>query len=187
MDKLLPNITEDWTLFLDRDGTINQLLPDDYVSDYKQFKFIPGALEALSYLKLCFKHIFIVTNQQGIGKDLMTHDDLKVIHQQMMEEIWSIGGRIDQIYYCSDLAIYDPVCRKPNPGMAIQAKHEHPEINFSKSIMIGDAESDVLFGKQLNMFSIRLLQKQQETAADLVMEDLFGFYQLLKREIESDE
>ena len=145
------NIDRSWTLFLDRDGVINKKRHNDYVKSWSEFEFIPGVLEALALLSSKFSTIVIATNQQGVGKGLYTVEDLNVIHQKMMELIKQSGGRIDAIYFCSALEIENNDCRKPNTGMALQAKREFTNIDFSKSIMVGDAESDMIFGNSLGM------------------------------------
>jgi histidinol-phosphate phosphatase family protein len=144
------------TLFLDRDGVINRHLPNDYVKCWEEFEFLPGVFEALSKWKYQFKHIIIITNQRGVGKGLMTIDDLENIHQKMIREIETHGGRIDKIYYCTALADADPN-RKPNIGMALQAKQDFPDIDFSKSIMIGDKESDMQFAANTGMKGILII------------------------------
>lgn len=144
----------EWTLFLDRDGVINERLPGEYVTSWESFKFLPGVLDALSVFAVNFRRIFIVTNQAGIEKGLYSHDDLSQIHEQMMEYIQFHGGRIDEIYYCPFKADLDPLCRKPKPGMALEAKKDFPEIDFSRSIMVGDSDSDIAFGNNLGMKTI---------------------------------
>lgn len=155
-----------WTLFLDRDGTINKRLPNDYVKNYEQFEFLPRTLEAIKIFSQLFQHVIIVTNQQGIGKELMTTEDLNVVHDNMTKDIIAAGGYIDQIYYCPYLAIDDPTCRKPNPGMAFQAAEDFPDIHFKRSLMIGDAMSDMLFGYQLGMKTILLNSASQLSKND---------------------
>ena len=93
------NIEHYDTLLLDRDGTINVHLIGDYVKRWEEFEFIPGVLEAMPRFAQHFKHIFIVTNQRGIGKGYYTEDDLENIHHHMITEIEKVGGRIDGIYY----------------------------------------------------------------------------------------
>lgn len=145
------------TLFLDRDGVINKHLPNDYVKDWHEFEFLPEVHEALTIATTLFCHICVVTNQRGIGKGLMTERDLINIHEKMIAEIIRKGGRIDKIYYCTDLSDESPN-RKPNIGMALQAKKDFPDIEFDESIMIGDSKSDILFGERLGMKAI-LIQK----------------------------
>lgn len=156
MEKRYPVIDSDWTLFLDRDGVINKKLEGRYVTSPEELSIFPEALEAIANFSLLFGRIIIVTNQQGIGKELMTHDDLATIHNHLMEQIQYFGGRIDEIYYCPDLEYEDSLNRKPNPGMGFQAKKDFPEINFKKSIMVGDSVSDIQFGKTLQMTTVRI-------------------------------
>lgn len=141
------------TIFLDRDGVINRRLPDDYVKKWDEFEFLPGVLEAMKIFSGYFKHILVVTNQRGVGKDIMTEDDLMIIHNNMIYEINRHQGRIDKVYYCTDI-YNDSPNRKPNSGMALQAKRDFPDIDFKKSIMIGDDISDMEFGKRLGMKTI---------------------------------
>ena len=152
-------ITPEWTLFLDRDGVINERKVDDYIKDWSEFRFLPGVLDALGTFSELFGRIFIVTNQAGIEKGVMTHQDLDAIHHSMMEYIRYHGGRIDEIYYCPYKPDLDPLCRKPNPGMALQAQKDFPEIRFDKSIMVGDSDSDIAFGNNLGMKTILVGRK----------------------------
>jgi histidinol-phosphate phosphatase family protein len=138
------------TLFLDRDGVINKHRPSDYVKDWNEFEFIPGILEEFSLLSNYFRYIIVVTNQRGVGKGLMTEEKLNEIHQKMVAVVKEHGGRIDKIYYCTALPDTDPN-RKPNIGMALQAKQDFPDIDFSKSIMVGDSESDKIFAQKAGM------------------------------------
>lgn len=159
-------IKSDWTLFLDRDGVINHRIPGEYVKNWNEFRFLDGVLDALSLFNLMFDKIFIVTNQAGIEKELMTHDQLHDIHRQMMEYITYHGGRIDEIYYCPYKPDLDPLCRKPNPGMALEAKREFPTIDFKKSLMIGDSDSDIIFGNRLGMKTILVGDNKENLLAD---------------------
>lgn len=150
MDKNSLHIDSDWTLFLDRDGTINKRVAG-YIKEWEEFSFLEGVPKALGECASIFGRILIVTNQQGIGKELMTHEQLADVHSKMLEVIDYFGGRIDNIYYEPSLAVYEAFGRKPNPGMAHAAKKDFPEIDFKKSIMIGDTLSDMQFGKSVGM------------------------------------
>ena len=143
-----------WTLFLDRDGVINIRKIDEYVLQPKEFLFIDGTLDAIARLTNLFGLSFVVTNQQGIGKGMMTEDDLFDIHSLMLKEINRSGGKIDKVYYCSALKESRSFMRKPMPGMGLLAKKEFPEINFKKAVMVGDAISDMQFGKNLGMITV---------------------------------
>ena len=158
----LKNIDKEWTLFLDRDGVINYEKKDDYIRNWQEFKFYEGAKDALKTFAEKFGTIIVVSNQRGIGKGLMTEEDLLDIHQNMQHEIEGAGGRIDGIYYCTAVeskAIY----RKPNPGMAFSAKRDFPEIDSDKSIIAGNKPSDMLFGKYAGMYSVYIASTHPET------------------------
>lgn len=148
-----PTFDATWTLFLDRDGVINKEIPNYYVLSWKEFVFEDGVLEALSRLKTIFGRILIVTNQRGVGKGLMTESDLNEIHFRMLSVIHAHGGRIDKVYSCTDLDSDSP-CRKPNPGMAYEAKRDFPEIDFSRSVMVGNHLRDMEFGRRLGMHTV---------------------------------
>ncbi len=140
------NIDRSWTLFLDRDGVINKKIENGYVLNVQMFEFIEDVLEALPILSNIFGRIVVVTNQRGIGRGLMSEKDLEDIHKFMLEKITDAGGRIDAIFYCPhDYEKEQCNCRKPKIGMALKAKEMFPEIDFKKSIVIGDSLSDMEF------------------------------------------
>ena len=147
-------IEKDWSLFLDRDGVINKRLPDEYVKHPDDFEFIPGVTEAMAILAGIFHPVIVVTNQQGIGKGLMTADQLEKIHQKMRSGIAEKGGRIDQVFFSPDLADSRSFSRKPAVGMGLSARKQFPGIRFRKTIMAGDSYSDILFGHRLGMTTV---------------------------------
>lgn len=149
----LEDIGNDWTLFLDRDGVINYEKNNDYVLNKQEFRFYEDTTRAIALLSDRFKYLIIVTNQKGVGKGLMSIQDLEEIHQYMQTEIKNAGGRIDQIYFCDDLSDDSPN-RKPNAGMAFQAQRDFPGILFSKSIMVGNRPSDMKFGRNAGMHTV---------------------------------
>ena len=150
------------TLFLDRDGVINQRLPDAYVRHWDEFTFLPGVLSALALLRKYVDRIVVVTNQQGIGKEIMTEEDLHTVHQAMLKEVEAAGGKIDAIYFCPDLKTRPGNCRKPAPAMALKARREAPDIDFSRSTMVGDSASDMAFGRQLGMQTVLIETNGEE-------------------------
>ena len=155
------HITADWTLFLDRDGVINHEKKEDYIRNWAEFKFYTESLAALPLLAQKFSRIIIVTNQKGIGKGWMTDADLALIHEHMIHQIIELGGRIDAIFYCSDVDNAS-INRKPQPGMAFQAKEQFPSIDFSKSIMVGNRMSDMEFGRNAGMHTVYLATTNPE-------------------------
>ena len=174
------------TLFIDRDGVINTRLVGRYVSNVDEFHFIPGVLESFYWFDKFFDYIIVVTNQQGIGKGIMTMDDLDAIHNKMIREIMDNGGRIDQIYFAPQLDSEQSYYRKPNVGMALLAKQHYPYIEFENSIMIGDSESDIKFGKQLDMYTIFVNNSDSkiEQKPDLSIHSLIDFGKSVKKWVE---
>ena len=165
-----------WTLFLDRDGVINRRLPGAYVNCVEDFEFLEGVLEAIAAFSKVFGRIIVVTNQQGIGKGLMTVEQLDVVHQEMLTSIEKAGGHIDAIYFCPDLRSQKDNSRKPNPSMALEAQKDFPEIDFKKSVMIGDSVSDILFGNRLEMKTIFIETNEEEVLKiKQLLEEEMGF------------
>jgi histidinol phosphatase-like enzyme len=158
----LTDINPNWTLFLDRDGVINVEKNEDYVKKWDEFQFYNESLLALPLLANKFKTIVITTNQKGVGKGLMTHENLLDIHSKMVREIEFVGGRIDHIFYCTDIDPLSPN-RKPQPGMAFQAKDLFPNIQFNESIMVGNRPSDMQFGRNAGLHTIFLATTHPET------------------------
>lgn len=138
------------TLFLDRDGVVNVWLPGDYVKSWDEFRFNEGFLDFIGRYSNRFKHVFIVTNQRGVGKGVMTLEQLNQIHSRMLDEIARAGGRIDRIYLCTATDDFDPM-RKPNTGMAKQAMLDYPDVSMERSLMIGDQPSDRSFADNCGM------------------------------------
>ena len=143
-----------WTLFLDRDGVINKRFLGDYVKKVDDFQIEKGVFEFLNFANLSFHKIIVVTNQQGVGKGIMTEGDLEEIHRFMIDSIEKKGGRIDHVYSATNLKDAENNIRKPHSFMGHKAKNDYPTIDFNKSIMIGDTNSDILFGKNLGMKTI---------------------------------
>lgn len=138
------------TLFLDRDGVVNVWLPGDYVKTWDEFRFNQGFLDFIGKYSNSFKHIFIITNQRGVGKGVMTRQQLENIHSQMLDAIYNAGGRIDGIYVCTSVDDADPM-RKPNTGMARQTMVDYPDVSMEHSLMIGDQPSDRQFAQNCGM------------------------------------
>lgn len=178
MNHFLADIDESWTLFLDRDGVINEKLDNDYVKNIAEFEFKPRLLEALFFLSQYFYKIVIVTNQQGIAKGIMTHEDLKKVHDYMLYKMEEANVIIENIYYCPHYKSECSYCRKPNPGMALEAQKDDTNIDLTKSIIIGDSESDIFFGKSVGMKTVGV-GAELKSIADVVVKDVYEFYLML--------
>lgn len=148
-------------IFLDRDGVINYRLVGDYVKSYEEFRFVPDFIDFFRVIKSKGYLAIIITNQQGIGKQLMTDDDLSCIHKQMQTELEQLTGmKFDDIYYCPDLSTEYSNRRKPNPGMILEAIDKW-NIDKNQSWMIGDSLSDIIAGKNANLKTIYIGQAQK--------------------------
>ena len=179
----LKAIDKSWTLFLDRDGVVNEDKVGSYIFNPNEFIFMKGVPGIFKKLAALFGHIFIVTNQRGVGQKLMSEDDLTAIHQKMTAGINAIGGKVDGIYFATDIKNDDPM-RKPNPGMAFRAKTDFPSINLSRSIMVGNKPSDMLFGKNAGMYTVFIATTNPEVPfphpdIDLRYESLPDFVKVL--------
>jgi D-glycero-D-manno-heptose 1,7-bisphosphate phosphatase len=132
-------------IFLDRDGVLIENKAD-YVRDWSQVNIFPEAIHKLSHPALKTYKIVIVTNQSAVGRGLITRATADGINNRLVDLIHHRGGRVDGIYLCPHKPEDNCVCRKPQPGLLLQATAEL-SLDLSRSWMIGDAWSDVLAGQ----------------------------------------
>ncbi|MEP7372514.1 MAG: HAD-IIIA family hydrolase [Chitinophagaceae bacterium] len=151
----LREINKTWTVFSDRDGVLNEDKVGSYIFHPDEYIFYKGVPEAFKLFTEKFGRIIITTNQRGVGRGLMTVEDLDAVHQKMLAGIEDSGGKIDAIFYATSIDDDDPI-RKPNVGMAYKAIQQFPEIDLSRSIMIGNNISDMEFGRNAGMYTIFL-------------------------------
>ena len=175
-------------LLLDRDGVINIERPADYVKDECEFLFTENAVKAINILTNEFDKIFIVTNQRGIGRGRMTVETLNTVHSYMLGEINKASGKIDGIYFCTDISDHS-INRKPNIGMAFQIQMDNPEFKFEETIMIGNSKSDIIFGNKLGMYTVLVGDKYPKNdsiykIANTYFESLYKFAEFYKTEKE---
>jgi D-glycero-D-manno-heptose 1,7-bisphosphate phosphatase len=152
--KLSWNVDSSWTLFIDRDGVINERNFEGYILNKKDFVFKEGVLESSKSLFSKFKHVVLVTNQQCIGKGLISLDGVREIHDYMESCLIQNGAKIDLVLVAPEIRGAENSTRKPQPHMAILAQEIIKSIDFSKSIMVGDTDSDIQFGKNLEMKTV---------------------------------
>lgn len=147
-------------LFLDRDGVLNE--DPGYVYRWEDFRWIPGAREAVAAFNAAGWWVFVVTNQSGIGRGYYTEADVAELHRKMSQSLAQIGGQIDAYYYCPDhpeavsekYRHPDPPDRKPNPGMLLRAIAEHP-VDLTRSIMVGDKAGDIEAGRRAGVRGLK--------------------------------
>ncbi|MFA7627478.1 MAG: HAD family hydrolase [Candidatus Kapaibacterium sp.] len=153
-------------VYFDRDGIVNVRLIDDYVRYPDEFRIIPEAAELIKYLKEKSFYVILITNQQGIGKKLMTIEDLDKIHEFMQQELnKSVSYKFDDIYFCPDLEESGSFRRKPNPGMILEAA-EKWNIDNNVSFMIGDSDTDIVAGKSAGTKTIFIGTKKSPSNPD---------------------
>ena len=128
-------------VFLDRDGVLNRFLPGDYVKSVAELEILPGAARAVGKLCTLGLPVFIISNQQGVAKGLMSEGDLTAIDAALREALGREAGVIAQSYYCIHPASANSNHRKPRPGMLLQAAEEHG-LDLSRSFFVGDTDTD---------------------------------------------
>lgn len=131
-------------IFLDRDGVICENR-SDHVKSWDEFRFIPGALSALTQLTGTEFAVVVITNQAVINRGLVATAVIEDIHARMMTAVRRVGGRIDRVIVCPHRPDEQCDCRKPRPGMITQAAAEMG-IDLRQSYLIGDAITDVQAG-----------------------------------------
>ncbi len=134
-------------IFLDRDGVIcaNR---SNYVKSWDEFRFLPGAKNSLAALSRLGLPIIVVTNQACVGRNLVSSESVEDIHQRMVAEIATYGGRIDRVLYCPHTPEERCGCRKPQAGMLRQIAAEM-NIELNQSYMVGDAATDIIAGNSV--------------------------------------
>src|SRR5438128_11269070 len=105
-------------VFLDRDGVLNRERPD-FIKSPEEFELLPGAAEAVGRLNGAGYPVFVITNQSGIPRGLLTESTLNRIHEKLLNEMTAPGSSIQGIYYCPHLTEPGCDCRKPGPGMPL--------------------------------------------------------------------
>lgn len=143
------------TAFLDRDGVLNRRIIDDYVTDWSEFVILPGAVDAVVALNRAGYRCVVVTNQRGIAIGRMSAETVAEIHQRFAKIVAEAGGKLDEFYVCPHDRHVGCPCRKPRPGLLDQA-HQHSPVDFSRSLLIGDSDSDILAGQARGVATIKV-------------------------------
>jgi D-glycero-D-manno-heptose 1,7-bisphosphate phosphatase len=171
--------------FLDRDGVLNRKMPEgQYVTRWEEMRFLPGAAEAIILLRQAGFHVIVVSNQRCVAKGLLTVPDLESMHRRMCEKFAAEGAKIDAVYYCPHDTQPPCTCRKPAPGLLLEAAKAH-QIDLRSSWMIGDTASDMEAGRSAGC-KTALLQDASASPdcwADLVASSLLAATrEILRRE-----
>lgn len=178
-------------VFLDRDGVIN-VDSDEYVKTPSEFDFIPNSPQAIAMLCRHGFEVIVITNQSLIGRQMATQEILDAIFQKMKAGINKVGGRIKDIFFCPHIPGAGCDCRKPEPGLILQACATY-QIDLLTSIMVGDSAKDIETGITAGVGKTILVQTgngktaleqlaQKRIAPDHVAADLYAAAQwIIKR------
>ncbi len=162
-------------VFLDRDGTLNVKPPDgEYVERPGELELLPGAAEAVRMLNRAGLWTGVVTNQRGVALGRMSTGDMDAVHERLERLLRLEGAFVDAIYACPH-GIDECECRKPRPGLLLQAQNEHPSLDFERAAIVGDSPSDVQAGRRLGLTTVLICASGCDpgpAAADHVVADL---------------
>lgn len=161
-------------IFLDRDGVLIENR-SEYVREWSQVTLLSQAIEALAHLHE-YK-VVIVTNQSAVGRGLMTLEAAFEINHRLVEKIKESNGQVDGVYMCPHAPEDQCICRKPNPGLLLQAAEEL-SLDLHQSWMIGDAWSDLMAGKAAGVRGVVLLKtgRGNEQLAQPQPENLVDYF-----------
>jgi D-glycero-D-manno-heptose 1,7-bisphosphate phosphatase len=142
-------------VFLDRDGVINENRPN-HVKSWSEFRFLPGAREAIARLTDAGARIFIISNQAIINRGIVPHEAVDAINARMTREIERYGGRIEAVAYCPHRPEEHCGCRKPQPGLLVGLANSH-RLDLRSAVVVGDALSDVEAGQAAGCQTVLVL------------------------------
>ncbi|OGX28149.1 MAG: hypothetical protein A2879_01820 [Omnitrophica WOR_2 bacterium RIFCSPHIGHO2_01_FULL_49_10] len=182
---------QDKVIFLDRDGVINrdpENLKYQYVTKWKEFKFLPGAKRAIKKLTDAGYSIYIISNQAGISKRYFTMKALRTITRNMRKELAKAGGRITDVFYCPHKTEDNCDCRKPKAGLFKKALRKG-RIDFKDAFFIGDNIKDVQAGRAIGCRTLLVLSGKTKSRnskgwaakPDFVRRDLSDAVELVLR------
>lgn len=171
-------------VFLDRDGVINEFPGNGlYVTKVKDFHFLPRALQALRCLTEAGCHLFVISNQAGVGKGVFSKTKLDRITAAMLKEVEAAGAKIDEVFYCTCKSSDACHCRKPRIGNVVRAmaKLDRTIDDARQAWFVGDTETDIKAGKNAGCTTIFVLSgredrdymKRWDVAPDYIVEDLY--------------
>ncbi len=143
-------------VFLDRDGVINCDSPD-YIKSWDEFEFLPGSLEAMRLLSEAGCCLIVITNQSIIHRGMVPPAELEETHRRMKAAVAAAGGQIFDIFFCPHRPDENCACRKPKPGLILQACRRYG-IDPAAGVMVGDSAKDILCGRNAGCGSTILVR-----------------------------
>ena len=159
-------------VILDRDGTV--VVDRNYLGDPLGLEFMPGAVAGLRKLHAMGSKLVIITNQSGIGRGILTLEQVERVNAGLSMMMDTIGAPLTATYFCPHAPDGKCDCRKPSPGLLLQAAKEH-HFDPATCVVIGDKGSDIELGKRVGAFTI-LVEGEHAIAKsaqpDVVVNDL---------------
>lgn len=174
--------------FLDRDGVINRKAAEGkYITRWEDVQFLPGVADAIALLRNAGFYVVVVSNQRCVAKSLLTTTELDSLHQRMCAELAAAGAIVDAVYYCPHDKQPPCECRKPKPGLILDAARIH-DVRLGTSWMIGDSDSDVEAGKTAGCSTVRIWNGSEisNSTSDLWAHSLLDAAQKIIRSLPSD-
>jgi len=167
------------TLLLDRDGTINRDI--GRVQAAEEIMLLPGVTDGLRRLQDAGYRFFIVTNQAKIGEGKDTEENFDACQKRLLTLLSDAGVTISATKFCPHPRDAECDCRKPRPGMWRQLQRDYPDLTADETVMVGDKDIDVLFGKAIGARTARLRTGQypEEVSADMTITNLTELADLL--------
>jgi len=177
-------------VFVDRDGVINRKAPEPgYITCWEELEVLPGVPQAIARLSGTELKVIVVTNQRGVARGLVRRRELQRMHDNLIALVRGAGGRIDGIYCCLHDKGDRCDCRKPAPGLLLQAAQEQ-RIDLARSWIIGDREHDIVAGQRAGCrATVRIQTAESETldawdnAPDHTVADLAAAVELILRSL----
>lgn len=161
-------------LFLDRDGVINENR-SDHVKGWSEFRFLPGAIEAMRRLRLAGYRLFVITNQAVIGRGVVSHHTIDLVNAMMLRELDGQGARVEAVAYCPHRQDQDCPCRKPRPALLLRLARQHG-VDLKRAVLIGDALTDIEAGAAVGCKTILVLSgRGREQLAQALAAGTTGF------------
>lgn len=155
-------------VFLDRDGVINHDSPD-YIKSIDEFVQIEGSYEAIARLNQAGRMVIVITNQSAVGRGIIDGSTLERIHERLRQDAEAAGGHITDILFCPHRPDARCTCRKPEPGMLLEAAARHG-IDLSRSVMVGDSAKDIECGIRAGCKTVLVMSGNGRKALDDLQE-----------------
>jgi D-glycero-D-manno-heptose 1,7-bisphosphate phosphatase len=158
-------------VFVDRDGTLNRKAPEgQYMRIPEDVVLLDGVGPALSKLNRAGIPVYIVTNQRGVARGLMSRDDVRAVNARLTDLLAASAAWVDGIYICPH-GEGECDCRKPQPGLFLRCAADHPDLRLSHCVTIGDVESDITAGLAAGTRTVLIADVSTPTAADFKVPD----------------